>query len=67
MQRSLSAKILDFGHKAAVFGLVSCSVYSIFEIGSGVYHVIRLNRNGGIQVPPQATITDPQDSPNPKA
>jgi hypothetical protein len=66
MQRSLGAKVLDFGHKAVVFGLVSFVSYTIFEVGSGVFHIIRLNRNGGIPMPPQATITEPEKTSTPK-
>ncbi len=72
--RSVGAKILDFGHKAFVFGLVSCATYSIFEIGNGVYHIIRINRNGGIPPPPLAlenqkgpSSTDINIDPNSKA
>ena len=44
--RSATSKFFDYGHKVVVFALVSFSAITIFDVGRGMYNIIRINRKG---------------------
>ncbi len=50
--RSATSKFFDFGHKVVVFALVSFSAITIFDVGRGMYSIIRINRQAIPPPPP---------------
>ncbi len=56
--RSATSKFFDFGHKVAVFAMVSFSAITIFDVGRGMYSIIRINRQG---LPPPVAAPPPLD------
>jgi hypothetical protein len=59
--RSATSKFFDFGHKVVVFALVSFSAITIFDVGRGMYKIIRINRQS-LPPPPPPVAAAPLDS-----
>lgn len=53
--RSATSRLFDMGHKVVVFGLVTFSAVTIFDVGRGMYNIIRINRKS---LPPPVAAPD---------